>query len=64
MNVAMIDEVRMEGIISANAPSHQDPEVAERAQRILHHPVEGMAVMPTGLLQVVAVEVMIMLKLL
>jgi len=61
-NVATIDGVQMEESSSVNAPSHQAPEGAERAQRILRHLVEGTAVMPTGLLQVVVVEVMIMSK--
>lgn len=57
MNAATIEEVRMEETLPANAPSHQVLEVAERAQRILHHLVEVMAVLVTGLLQAVAVEV-------
>lgn len=62
MNVATIDAVQMGEISSANAPSHQAPEGAERAQPILHHLVEDTVVMPTDHLQVVVVEVMIMWK--
>lgn len=63
MNVVTIEEVPMEEILSANAPSHQGPEVAARAERILHYLVEGTAVLVTGLLRLVAVEVRITSKL-
>ncbi len=62
MNVATIDEVQTEEIISANVPSHQDPGGAERAQRILHRLVGVTVVLAIGLLQAVAVEVMITRK--
>lgn len=62
MNVATIDEVQMGEILSVSAPSHQVPEGAEQGQRILHHLVEVTAEWATGLLQAVAVEVMITRK--
>ena len=58
MNVVTIEGVQMEET-SAIALSHRAPEVVDQAQRILRHRVEGTAVLVTGHLRAVAVEVTI-----